>query len=101
MLIYVAHKYQGNKANLQHAIEITRDLQKNDLANCYICPLITFSYLDYGELGFDDELALCLDILSVCDLLLITSDVSKGVQMEVDFAKLVGMEVQYLETQHS
>ena len=40
---------------------------------------------------------ICLDLLSVCDRLIVASDVSKGVQMEIDFAKLIKMEVLMLE----
>ena len=65
----------------------------NDLDNCYICPLLTFSHLKYGEIGYDEELELCLDILSVSDVLLVASDISDGVQKEIDFARMVGMEV--------
>ena len=36
---------------------------------------------------------LCIDLLSVSDVLIVASDVSKGVQKEIDFAKMVGMEV--------
>lgn len=70
-----------------------------DLTNCYICPLLTFSHLEYGEIGFDDEMELCLDVLQNCDKLIVASDFSnsKGVQMEIDFAKLVKMEVLRLE----
>ena len=39
----------------------------------------------------------CLDLLSVADKLIVASDLSKGVRREIDFANLVGMEVQYLE----
>ena len=97
MIYYVAHKYQGGKNNLEKAKKITHDLQVKDLANCYICPLLTFSHLKYGEIGFDDELELCLDILQNCDKLIVASEISKGVQMEIDFAKLVKMEVLRLE----
>jgi hypothetical protein len=58
---------------------------------------LTFSHLEYGELGFDDELELCLDILQNCDKLIVASEISKGVQTEIDFAKLVKMEVLRLE----
>jgi hypothetical protein len=58
---------------------------------------LTFSHLEYGELGFDDELELCLDILQNCDKLIVASEISKAVQMEIDFAKLVKMEVLRLE----
>lgn len=68
-----------------------------DLENTYICPLLTFSHLQYGELGHDAEMELCLDVLGSCDKLIVASEISKGVQMEIDFAKLVNMEVFKLE----
>lgn len=99
ILVYIAHCYQGDKANLERAKKITHDLQVKDLANCYICPLLTFSHLEYGELGYDDEMELCLDILQNCEKLIVASkEISRGVQKEIDFAKLIGMEVQYLDT---
>ena len=93
MIVYVAHRYCGDPANIERAKKITHDLQVNDLDNCYICPLLTFSHLKYGEIGYDEELELCLDILSVSDILIIASDISDGVQKEIDFARMVGMEV--------
>lgn len=97
MLFYVAHQYGGNPENLEHAKRITHDLQVSDLENSYICPLLLFSHLKYGEIGYDAEMELCLDILSICDKLIVASDISKGVASEIDFAKLVNMEVEYLE----
>lgn len=93
MIFYVAHAFQGKKENLERAKKITHELQVNDLANCYICPLVAFSYLEYGEIGYDDEMELCLDFLSVCDKLIVASEISKGVRTEIDFAKLIKMEV--------
>ena len=97
MLIYVAAKYGGDPANIERAKKITHDLQVKDLENCYICPLISFSHLEYGEIGFDEEMELCLDILSECEKIIVASEISKGVQMEIDFANLVGMEVEWFE----
>ena len=54
---------------------------------------MAFSYLQYNEMGYDEEMALCIDLLSVSDVLIVASDVSEGVQKEIDFARLVGMEV--------
>ena len=93
MLVYVAHRYGGDPANLERAKKITHDLQVSDLDNCYICPLLTFSHLKYGEIGYEQEMEICLDLLSVCDVLIVASDISDGVQKEIDFAKMVGMEV--------
>lgn len=93
MIYYVAHAYGGNKENIEKAKKIIHDLQVKDLANCYICPLLAFSHLEYGEIGYENEIELCLDILQACDRLIVASEISKGVQMEIDFAKLVKMEV--------
>ena len=93
MIIYVSHIFQGKPENIERAKKITHDLQVADLENCYICPLLAFSHLDYGEIGYDEELELCLDILSVADVLIVASEPSDGVQKEIDFARMVGMEV--------
>ena len=92
-MIYVSHKFCGVPDNMERAKKITHDLQVNDPENCYICPLMVFSHLGYNEMGYDEEMALCIDLLSVADVLIVASDVSKGVQKEIDFAKMVGMEV--------
>lgn len=97
MVYYVAHKYGGDPQNVERAKKITHDLQVNDLENCYICPLTAFSHLGYNDIGFEEEMELCIDLLSICDGLIVASDVSIGVQREIDFAKLVGMEVEYYE----
>ena len=92
-MIYVSHKFGGDPANMERAKKITHDLQVDDTENCYICPLTAFSHLGYNEMGYDEEMALCIDLLSVSDILIIASDVSQGVQKEIDFARMVGMEV--------
>ena len=92
-LYYVSHRFGGDPANIERAKKITHDLQVADLDNCYICPLLTFSHLKYGEIGYEQEMEICLDLLSVCDVLIVASEPSKGVQKEIDFAKMVGMEV--------
>ena len=93
MLVYVAHRYGCDPANIELAKKITHDLQVSDLDNCYICPILTFSHLKYGEIGYEQEMEICLDLLTVCDCLIVASDISVGVQKEIDFAKMVGMEV--------
>ena len=91
--IYVSHKFGGDPANMERAKKITHDLQIENPTHCFICPILAFSHLQYGEIGYDDEIELCLDLLSLCDTLIIASDVSHGVQKEIDFARMVGMEV--------
>ena len=91
--IYVSHKYGNDPANMERAKKITHDLQIENPTHCFICPLLAFSHLQYGEIGYDDEIELCLDLLSLCDTLIVASDVSEGVQEEIDFSRMVGMEV--------
>lgn len=97
MTYYVSHCYQGKPENFERAKKITHDLQVKDPENCYICPLLTFSHLQYNELGYEQEMDLCLDLLSICDTLIVASDISEGVKREIAFAELVGMGVVYLE----
>ena len=65
MMIYVSHKFVGKPENLERAKKITHDLQIKDTENCYICPLLAFSYLGYNEIGYEEEMALCEDLLTV------------------------------------
>ena len=92
-MIYVSHKFAVYPANMERAKKITHDLQIENPEHCFICPLLAFSHLQYGEIGYDNEIELCLDLLSLCDALIIASDISDGVQKEIDFARMVGMEV--------
>ncbi|MDD6990149.1 DUF4406 domain-containing protein [Ruminococcus sp.] len=95
--IYVSHAYGGKTENLERARKITHDLQVNDLENCYICPLLAFSYLGYNEVGYEEEMALCEDLLVLCDKLIVASDLSDGVEREIDLAEKCDMEIEYLE----
>ena len=92
-IIYVAHKFQAKQENIERARKITHDLQVADLENTYICPLLALSHLAYNEVGYDDEMNLCIDLLSIADKLIVASDLSKSVCREIDFTNLVGMEV--------
>ena len=97
MIYYVGHCFGGNKANIERARKITHDLQVKDLENCYICPLLAFSDLEYGEMGYGNEMNLCIDLLSCSDCLIVASEISNGVKEEIKFAKLVKMEVLRLD----
>ena len=87
MLVYVSHCYGGNPENVERARRITHDLQVADLDNCYICPLLAFSHLKYGEIKYENEIALCFDILEMCDKLIVASKISQGVKLEIELAK--------------
>ena len=52
---------------------------------------------------YEEEMALCFDLLQICDKLVVASELSTGVRMEIDLAKKLlngdgePMEVEYLE----
>ena len=87
MLVYVAHRYGGDPANIERAKKITHDLQVADFDNCYICPLLAFSHLKHGEIPYENEIALCFDVLQMCDKLIVASEVSQGVKLEIELAE--------------
>lgn len=97
MLIYVASRYGKDSASIERAKKITNSLQTKDLANCYVSPLLVFSHLNIREIYYDDELELRLDLLSGTDRLIIADAISEGIRAEIDFAKLVKMEVLRLD----
>ena len=97
MMYYISHKFGGKPENLERAKRITHDLQIKDTENCYICPLLAFSYLGYNEIGYEEEMALCEDLLIVCDKIIVASDISEGVSREIDLAEKCKMEIEYLE----
>lgn len=97
MMVYVSHCFGGKPENLERAKKITHDLQVNDTENCYICPLLAFSHLRYNEIGYEEEMALCLDLMTVCDKLIVAGEISKGVALEIDLAEKCKMEIEYLE----
>ena len=96
-IIYVSHKYDGKKEEIREATRITYNLQTKDLLNHYYCPLIAIPWLTYKAISEDDKIALKLDMLTVCDSLLIASDISDDMEDEIEFAKLVKMEVLRLD----
>jgi hypothetical protein len=59
--------------------------------------LIAFSHLKYGEVGYDAEMDLCLDLLTIADKMIVVSELSNGVCKEIDFCNLVGTEVEFFE----
>lgn len=95
MLVYVAHRYSNDKRNIEKARKITHDLAVADRANTYVCPLLCFSYLRYNEIGYDEEIGMCTDLLGECAKMIVASEISRGVQLEIDYCKEWDIPVEY------
>ena len=87
MIYYVS---STDKENIESAM---RELQTRDLKNCYISPLIAFSHLDSANIDSEDVAELRFDLLTCADCLIVLDTV----QEEINFAKLVKMEVMRLD----
>jgi hypothetical protein len=101
MFVYLSHKYGGKKENFDRVTQIANRLQKEHPEHCFISPLHAFSFLKYNDIGYDEEIFLCEDLISLMskdDVLLVCSDISEGVRREIALANLIGMRVEYLES---
>lgn len=98
MLYYVTHAYDGKQETYDKVKQIVFDFQNDDWENCYVSPILTFPYIgtkdESGELI--NFVPIRLDLLTVCDVLLVASKPDAAINMEVEFAKSVGMEICYV-----
>lgn len=94
-MIYLAHAYGGKKENKDHAKQIWIKLATEDITEIYINPLEAFGDL-YDKIDYDTGILMCLELMSKCDKLLVTSkELSKGVTMEINEAKRLGIPVEF------
>ena len=78
--------------------QVASCFQMQDFDNCYIIASEAFWHLSDKDIGYDDLIALRLDLLSVCDVLMVSESNNPFANDEIGFADLVGMEVKYLES---
>lgn len=95
--VYVAHKYDGERQNIEKLGVILRKLQKEHPENSYFSPLHNFSYLEYDDMPYEEVIECCKDWLTESDKLLVIGDLSRGVETEIDLAEKCNMEIEYLE----
>jgi len=93
MLIYCAHKYGGKEENKIEAERKIKELQINDLNNVYISPIHTFGFM-YNDVSYDTGMEMCLTLLSLCDKIIVLSELSEGVKREIKIAHDLKIEVE-------
>ena len=97
---YVAHAYEGKEENVEDAKRALRTLQIIDQDSVYLSPLMTFSHIEYNEIGYDAEMALWLALLARGDRLIVTGDhISKGVKIEIRYAQEHNIPIEYIGSQ--
>lgn len=91
MTIFVAHE-QNDQSTIRSQ-KIVLQLQYENPTHCFIPAAIAFEHLYNGDFSAEDAYNIELDLLMNCDQMLIVSDVSPIMQRQIDFARMVGMEV--------
>jgi hypothetical protein len=93
MMYYFCHDYSGNHANITKARKSLARLQKNDLANCYLCPVVAFPIFENPNIDNDSKMELCYDLMTLCDAVIVGYYITDEMAQQIEFARLIKMEV--------
>ena len=93
MTYYFCHDYSGNHANITKARKSLSRLQKNDLANCYVCPVVAFPILENTNIDHDSKMELFYDLMTLCDAVVVGYYITDEMAKQIEFARLIKMEV--------
>ena len=91
MTVFVAHE-QTEDSSLRLS-KIVLQLQMENPTHCFIPAAIAFDHLYNGDFSQDDIFDIEADLLMNCDQMLIVSDISPIMRRQIDFARIIGMEV--------
>ena len=91
MTVFVAH-CQTEDSSLRSQ-KIVLQLQYENPTHCFIPAAIACEHLYNGDFSQDEIFDIECDLICNCDQLLIASDISPIMRRQIDFARMVGMEV--------
>ena len=91
MTVFVAHCQ--NEESTIRASKIVLQLQYENPTHCFIPAAIAFEHLYNGDFSKDDIFDIEADLLMNCDQMLIVSDISPIMRQQIDYCRMVGMEV--------
>ena len=92
-VIYISHKFGGDKNNIEEIENIVRCLVKIHPQYLFVSPVHAFGYL-YDDVDYDTGLDYTLWLLGKCDEVWVTGSEwssSKGVLAEIDYCKNNGI----------
>ena len=96
MLIYCSHKFGGKMENAKDVETKIKKLQLADPGNTYISPIHTFGFM-YDTVSYEDGIGMCLDLLRKCDKMVVLSEKSEGVNIEIEYCIAARIPVEFLE----
>ena len=91
MTVFVAH-CQTEDSSIRSQ-KIVLQLQYENPTHCFIPAAIAFEHLYNGDFSQDEIFDIEADLLMNCDQLLIVSDISPIMRRQIDYCRMVGMEV--------
>lgn len=91
MTVFVAHTQTEDSS--VRASKIILQLQVENPTHCFIPAAIAFEHLYNGDFSQDDIFNIEADLLMNCDQMLVVSDVSPIMKRQIDYCRMVGMEV--------
>ena len=91
MTLFVAHT-QTDESTIRSQ-KIVLQLQYANPTHCFIPAAIALEHLYNGDFSQDEIFNIEADLLMNCDQLLIVSDMSPIMQRQIDYCRMVGMEV--------
>ena len=91
MTVFVAHA-QTDESTIRSQ-KIVLQLQMENPTHCFIPAAIAFEHLYNGDFSQEDIFDIEADLLMNCDQMLIASDISPIMQRQIDYCRMVGMEV--------
>jgi hypothetical protein len=87
----VAHR-QTEDSSLRLS-KIVLQLQYENTTHCFVPAAIAFEHLYNGDFSQEDIFDIEADLLMNCDQMLIVSDISPIMRRQIDYCRMVGMEV--------
>ena len=91
MTVFVAHA-QTDESTIRSQ-KIVLQLQYENPTHCFVPAAIAFEHLYNGDFSQDDIFNIEADLLMNCDQMLIVSDISPIMRRQIDYCRMVGMEV--------
>ena len=91
MTVFVAH-CQTEESSFRLS-KIVLQLQFENPTHCFIPAAIAFEHLYNGDFSQDDIFDIEADLLMNCDQMLIVCDISTIMRRQIDYCRMVGMEV--------
>ena len=91
MTVFVAHEH--TEISAIRSQKIVLQLQYENPTHCFIPAAIAFEHLYNGDFSQDEIFDIEADLLMNCDRVLVVSNISPIMRRQVDYCRMVGMEV--------